>query len=434
MQAALYPRVSTEEQRLHGLSIGAQIESLTQYAKEHGMAIAGVYADEGVSARKPASSRPALQRLLADVRAGKVDIILFTKLDRWFRNVAEYYKVQEVLEKHGVSWRAIHDDYDTTTASGRLKVNIMLSVAQDEADRTSERIKAVFESKRARGEVVSGKVPLGYKIENKKIVIDVLVAEKLKDIFTAFIRLKNSYALRDYAAEKHGVYRGQSGWLKILRDKAYIGRRSEFEPIIDEETFHVVNEILTRRAQRNSHKRSNRVYLFSGLVYCAECGAPMSAHCTNNNTYKFYQCSAHSTHRGCAHRKTHTEAKLEEYLRARLLLVATEHNVKMTQKKKPPLEDATVIKRKMEKLKDLYLNDLINRDIYERDYTDLRTKLDEVATAPLKDKLIDLTAIKTALRVYDTLSDIEKREFWTRVVEKIVVNQAGNIFFIPLLP
>ena len=88
----------------------------------------------------------------------------------------------------------------------------------------------------------------------------------------------------------------------------------------------------------------------------------------------------------------------------------------------------------MEKLKDLYLNDLINRDIYERDYTDLRTKLDEVATAPLKDKLIDLTAIKTALRVYDTLSDIEKREFWTRVVEKIVVNQAGNIFFIPLLP
>ena len=83
------------------------------------------------------------------MRAGKIDIVVFTKLDRWFRNIAEYYKVQEVLETHNVNWKTIHEDYDTSTASGRLKINIMLSVAQDEADRTSERIKAVFDSKSA---------------------------------------------------------------------------------------------------------------------------------------------------------------------------------------------------------------------------------------------------------------------------------------------
>ena len=143
-----YVRVSTEEQAIHGLSIEAQTAALEIWAKENGHRIVSVYTDAGISARKPASKRPALQELLADAQDGKGDLIIFTKLDRWFRNIAEYYKVQEVLEKYHVDWRTIHEDYDTTTASGRLKINIMLSVAQDEADRTSERIKAVNEMKR----------------------------------------------------------------------------------------------------------------------------------------------------------------------------------------------------------------------------------------------------------------------------------------------
>lgn len=96
--------------------------------------------DAGISARKPATKRPELQRLLADAQAGKGELIVFTKLDRWFRNIAEYYKVQEILERCHIG-RTIHEDYDTSTASGRLKINIMLSVAQNEADRTSERSK-----------------------------------------------------------------------------------------------------------------------------------------------------------------------------------------------------------------------------------------------------------------------------------------------------
>ena len=139
-----YVRVSTEEQAIHGLSIEAQTAALEDWAKSSGCKLLGIYTDAGISARKPASKRPALQQLLNDVRGGKGDLIVFTKLDRWFRNIAEYYKVQEVLEQHHVDWKTIQEDYDTSTASGRLKVNIMLSVAQDEADRTSERIKAVF--------------------------------------------------------------------------------------------------------------------------------------------------------------------------------------------------------------------------------------------------------------------------------------------------
>ena len=164
-QVFCYVRVSTEEQALHGLSIEAQTEALENWAAAHGHKVLGVYTDAGISARKPASKRPELQRLLADVQSGKGDLVIFTKLDRWFRNIAEYYKVQEILERHHVDWKTIQEDYDTSTASGRLKINIMLSVAQDEADRTSERIKAVFEIKRQKREPLTGDCPTGYRME-----------------------------------------------------------------------------------------------------------------------------------------------------------------------------------------------------------------------------------------------------------------------------
>lgn len=151
MRAALYIRVSTEEQARHGLSLAEQKESLERYAEAHEMEVVGIYEDAGISARKPYKKRPALLRLLEDCKSGKIDTILFIKLDRWFRNVAGYYDVQTQLDKYGVTWQATKEDYETRTASGRLKVNIMLSVAQDEADRTSERIKFINEGKKAKG-------------------------------------------------------------------------------------------------------------------------------------------------------------------------------------------------------------------------------------------------------------------------------------------
>lgn len=149
LRVALYPRVSTEEQFLRGYSLQTQEEVLTQYSNDHGYKIVGVYRDEGHSARKPALKRKVMQELLADVQTGKIDRILSIKLDRWFRNVREYHKIQEILEANNVTWQATMEDYNTATADGRLKVNIMLSVAENESDRTSERIKFVFDGSAA---------------------------------------------------------------------------------------------------------------------------------------------------------------------------------------------------------------------------------------------------------------------------------------------
>lgn len=132
LRVALYPRVSTEEQATHGYSLELQEEALVRYANDHGYKIVGIYRDEGNSARKPVMKRKVMLQLLEDVKAGKIDRILFLKLDRWFRNVREYHIVQEILEAHNVTWQATMEEYDTVTANGRLRVNIMLSVAENE--------------------------------------------------------------------------------------------------------------------------------------------------------------------------------------------------------------------------------------------------------------------------------------------------------------
>lgn len=145
MRVALYVRVSTEEQARHGLSVETQTETLRKWAKDNGHTVVGEYIDAGISGKKPYSKRPELSRFMRDLESGvKVDALCFVKLDRFYRSVKLYYQAMSVLEKYGVAWQAINEDYETVTASGRFKVNIMLSVAENEADRTSERIKAVY--------------------------------------------------------------------------------------------------------------------------------------------------------------------------------------------------------------------------------------------------------------------------------------------------
>ena len=164
IRAALYCRVSTDEQAINGDSIRTQTDALTKYAIKENYEIVGKYIDDGYTGTN--LKRPELQRLLADVRADKIDIVLITKLDRWGRGVANYYKVNEVLEKHNVNWKTIFEDYDTSTTNGKLLVNIMLSIAENESRTTSDRIKAVFKNKLQLKEVANGTITYGYKKEN----------------------------------------------------------------------------------------------------------------------------------------------------------------------------------------------------------------------------------------------------------------------------
>lgn len=237
-RAALYIRVSTEEQAMHGLSLSAQRETLTRYVQENRLRLVDIYADEGVTARKKYRNRIQFMRMLKDVQEDKIDLILFIKLDRWFRNIADYYEVQKILDAHNVRWIATEEDYDTTTANGRLHLNIKLSIAQDESDRTSERIKFVFDSKVKRGEVISGKVPLGYRIAEKRLCLDENTAPVVRDIFDRYLILRSMRSLRQYMMDQHGLVYCYSGIRALLSNERYIGRahgQDDFcPPLIDE--------------------------------------------------------------------------------------------------------------------------------------------------------------------------------------------------------
>jgi len=425
MRVFLYVRVSTEEQAIHGLSIEAQTTALTRWAAQNGHQVVGVYTDAGISARKPASKRPELQRLLEDVQAGAGELIVFTKLDRWFRSIAEYYKVQEILEKHHVNWRTIQEDYDTATASGRLKVNIMLSVAQDEADRTGERIKFILQDKVQRGEVISGKVPLGYRIENKKMAIDPQTAPIAQDIFRQYIAIRSIRALREYVMRTYGRVYGHSGLRLLLTNQRYIGRahgQDDFCPaLIDPDQFELCQQIIKDRGQRNSVK-SRQVYLFTGLVRCAECGNRLSAHVVGKK-YIYYRCTRYEKLHQCTHKKRTSEMVLEKWLLENLVSSYEAQNMQMQQKRQEqPWVDEEKIRRRMEKLKDLYLNDLIDRDAYAQEYTALRDQLRQ-ARAPeaSQSKPINTREIETVLLLYKFLSRSEQKELWGRVIGEITI-------------
>ena len=310
-----YVRVSTEEQAIHGLSIEAQTSALESWVKENGHRMVHIYTDAGISARKPASKRPALQQLLADAQSGKGDLEIGTKLDRWFRNIAEYYKVQEILEKFHVDWKTVHEDYDTSTASGRLKINIMLSVAQDEADRTSERIKAVFEAKRQRREPLTGNTPTGYKLEGKKLVKDQEIEEAVKAFFQTFLSC-GSISEAQRAALEHGKRIEYQLASKMLDSPVYHGHYYGVDgmapPYISREEFVEIQHMRKRVVRKTS---KNRVYLFSGLIVCGECGFRMGGRKQTRGKTPYYNCPGHYIKRsGCLNRVNLSEGIIEQHL------------------------------------------------------------------------------------------------------------------------
>ena len=155
-EVAAYIRVSTQEQKLHGISLEAQVEKLTEYAENHGMKIVKFYKDEGVSGRKLIKKRPALQEMIQDAEKGKFKRIIFIKLDRFFRSVAEYHECMKRLSAGGVIWTATEEKYDLSTPSGEAFVNMKLTMAQFEADQAGERIRMVNEYKIKSGQPLFG--------------------------------------------------------------------------------------------------------------------------------------------------------------------------------------------------------------------------------------------------------------------------------------
>src|SRR5256714_3000050 len=192
VRCAIYTRVSTDQ----GLdqdfnSLDAQYEASQAYIRSQAHAgwtlLRGKYDDGGFSGGD--TDRPALQRLLEDVRAGRVDVIVVYKVDRLTRSLADFAKLVELFDQHNVSFVSVTQQFNTTTSMGRLTLNVLLSFAQFEREVTSERIRDKIGASKRKGLWVGGMAPLGYDTKDRKISLNEGEAERVRAIFRRYLEL-----------------------------------------------------------------------------------------------------------------------------------------------------------------------------------------------------------------------------------------------------
>ena len=412
MKVFLYERVSSEEQAKHGYSLDAQHEALVDFCERNNHIILGVYQDGGISGRKPYTKRPAMVQLLKDVETVKPDMILFTKLDRWFRNIKEYYKVQDILDKYKVDWKAINEEYDTSTASGRLYVNIKLSIAQDEADRTSERIKDIQGQLVAKGQVLGGNVPLGYKIVDKHVVFgdDIHIT---KEAIDHYIKHHSLHATCKYLNDTYDLHTTPTNIKRLLRNPIlkgeYRNNPTFCQPLITAEQWDGLQGILPKNIKHASH----RTYLFSGLIKCPVCGRNLGGcHSTGN----YYRCVRH-THHDCDFDRWVSEKKVEQWL---LENIEEDFKVKVTMKPKEKKESPQKYRDRLARLNDMYLLGNISQAEYKAKAVDIQKKIAELSkNAPLKTQNFALNWKE----LYLELDPEHRRSFWQNLITEIVVDQ-----------
>lgn len=433
LRVGIMCRVSTDEQALHGDSLEAQETTLVEYANTHNMKIFKIYRDAGFSARKPVLKRPAMLELLQDVEAGKLDMILFTKLDRWFRNIQEYYKIQEILDRNKVVWKSILEDYSTATADGRFKVNIMLSVNEQEADRTSERIKFVFQSKVMRKEAIfaNHNAPFGYKVAEIDGVKRVVKNDDAREATEYFFNIALTTSIRNAAImtnQKYGLTRDYNSWLNMCHNEmfkgSYKGVEDYCEPYLTPAQF---SELSKDKGIRKA--RSERVYLFSRLIRCPKCGAVMIAKNQakeNNKEYNYYRCPNTVTKK-CSMKMVSeklAETYLLENIHTELQKYILSHEVSQTaqQKKRP---DATKYKEQLRRLNVSYHAGNMDDDEYLAKAKELKIMIEKALSEEAPDNTVDISTLKNFLnsgfeKIYDSLTRLEKQRLWRSVVDELI--------------
>ena len=439
IRCAIYDRVSTDMQVEKGLSLATQKDDLTNYANEHGYFIVGYYEDEGITARKKMQNRKDLLRLLDDVKSDKIDLILVTKLDRWFRNVKDYHNTQEILDAHHCNWKTIYEDYDSSTADGQLKINIMLAVAQNECDRTSERIKAVFRHKEAQGKVISGRMaPYGYKVVDGYIEKDETVSHIVEDAFDRYFK---TFSIRDvirYMNLKYGDDAPSNNIVdRLFKNEKYCGRFKDnpnwCEPYITREQYEQIRLIGTTK-QNTAHYEP---YLFTSLIKCPVCGNNFTGYRKKQklknggeSIYIKYRCGNKFNRHGGA---SILEKTVEKYLIENVLIYLQRdiRNLKSVMENEQINSKCNLkgIEDEMNRLNVMYQKGRITDTFYDSQYELLERKLAELSslrdikqTIEKRENLLSFFQ-GNWIDLYNSLDAANKKVFWRKYIKDIQVDR-----------
>jgi site-specific DNA recombinase len=320
VRCAIYTRVSTE----HGLdqefnSLDAQYDAASAYIKSQAHAgwalIRSRYDDGGYSGGS--TDRPDLQRLLDDIRARKIDVIVVYKVDRLTRSLADFAKLVELFDAQGVSFVSVTQQFNTTTSMGRLTLNVLLSFAQFEREVTSERIRDKIAASKRKGLWVGGPLPLGYEINGGKIAIVEDEAERVRLIYRRYLELSGVNALvrdlkdknirtkirlRATGATRGGIPFERGSLFYLLRNRFYIGEvkykgdilPGEQPAIMDRQLFDAVQQKLTDQWSHRNHAKTKSDHLLTGLLFDDAGHRMIPTHATKAGIrYRYYVSLPH---------------------------------------------------------------------------------------------------------------------------------------------
>ncbi len=315
-RCAIYTRKSSEEGLEQAFnSLDAQREACAAFIlsqKHEGWTVLpALYDDGGYSGGT--MERPALKRLIADIEAGQIDVVVVYKVDRLTRALSDFAKLVEVFDRRGVSFVSITQQFNTTTSMGRLTLNVLLSFAQFEREVISERVRDKVAASKKKGLWMGGMPPLGYDVENRKLVVNEAEARVVLDIYRRYLALKSVHALRGALAgagikskrrlrpdgTEYGSQKFSRGALYlILQNRLYLGEVThkgqsypgEHPPIVEKPLWEEVQAVLAaNRVDRATGVRANRPSLLTGMVF-DEAGERLTpTHAVKKGTrYRYY--------------------------------------------------------------------------------------------------------------------------------------------------
>ena len=403
----LYMRVSTEDQAREGFSLSEQKERLEAYCKFKGFVIKDYYTDAGISA-KTGNYRPEFERLKEDIKSKKINTIIALKQDRITRSIFDWEELMRFLEENDAYLDCVNDDINTTNANGKMVSRILMSVSQQEIERTSERTKVGLAGAIKQGHIPH-QAPLGYKHENKKLVIDHLTKDVVIRIFELYHK-GMSYQKISTLFNKEQVL-GKTNWrdssiVAILENEIYKGdfvhgKRTKHptyyenivEPIVSKEMW---EECQVQKKKNSKSYQRTLTYLFLQKLRCPKCNRILGGKATqkkNGNIYYYYYCH------DC--KINFKESLVEEYFNDFVNELVEYDSVvnqfflpMIKQKFDEPQEelkkDINKQKDKLERIKRAYINGVFSLE----EYNDER-KLVESALEKLQNELDEATSCET---------------------------------------
>lgn len=459
MRCAIYRRVSTEMQREEGFSLEAQKLRLEAFAESQGWTIIEDYSDEGFSAKN--MDRPQLQRMISDMKKQKFDVILVYRLDRFVRSVTDLHELLQMMDKYEVKFKSSTEAFDTTSATGRMFITIIATLAQWERETIAERVYDAMYKRSEQGLRNGAPAPYGYEIVDGNLVVNPEEAKWVKFIFSQYgthgsqniakklnsrgIPTKKGEIWSDFSvryALKNPIYAGYvrwnyetvtSGHRKRTGDEVIVPLKQEgFEPIITKEKWDETQQLLTRR-RNDMAFRSQTHYPFSGIVKCAKCGKSFTGSQKNRKAggvYRFYKCQGRFRF-GTCDVQTIAESSIEEVFLS--ILDLEDVDPELVSKNSTPGMDRKEIETQLNKLegkkkrlKELYIEGEIPKSDYNKDMAKLKDEEVELSKLlEVQDELASDLDVKEVLREikkeWHNLSDETKKEAIQSLFEYITV-------------